>query len=523
MDKKKNNKTLRDVLISQNAKEAIQQYGGATHEYIKAYTGWDWTNSEIGKSGFAKGLKQVSESQVNPEYIYANLKQQAGFTAEIEYVAKTNADNIIKGNSKRVARSNDIGRGNDQIFDVGQVDKSNTFIEKKGTVFGGAQMKFSGHYGTPKEIQISAQNNIDKMIGTGKWAKYKAVDVLVPSEQIGPMKKYANEQRKQLLNKAKEFSEKDDLEKANLLEARAQEYANCAKHLKDSGISSEEAMEAREYPKWRTAKHIGKTAHSAGVEQAKAGAVIGGIISVVQNTISILNGNKNAKTVLTDIAVETASSAGTGYFIAASGAAIKGVMQSAENGTVRALSKSNLPAMIVTGTMQVGKSFYRYTNGDINEIELAEELGEKGVGALASSWGAAAGSVILPGIGTAIGGTIGYMAASVIYQGAMKVYTDERVSFERRKQIHAFVEEAVLQMRYQRDVLEKVINKRYVMREKIFKQGFEMIQSAVESNDFDSFAVGMNQIVVEMGTALQFKNFADIDRFMKDTDVALEF
>jgi hypothetical protein len=48
------------------------------------------------------------------------------------------------------------------------------------------------------------------------------------------------------------------------------------KNLQKSDVSKKEAIEARKNPKKVVAKAIVKTAHEAGVEGAKTGAMIGG-------------------------------------------------------------------------------------------------------------------------------------------------------------------------------------------------------------------------------------------------------
>ena len=73
--------------------ETIQRYGDAAKQHYVAYSGQD---NEIGKT-LVKGLKQISNEKVNPDYEFQNINQQAGFSAEVKSVAKTNAENIING------------------------------------------------------------------------------------------------------------------------------------------------------------------------------------------------------------------------------------------------------------------------------------------------------------------------------------------------------------------------------------------------------------------------------------------
>ena len=39
-----------------------------------------------------KGLKQISDEKVNPDYEYQDIHQQAGFSAEVKDVARENAE-----------------------------------------------------------------------------------------------------------------------------------------------------------------------------------------------------------------------------------------------------------------------------------------------------------------------------------------------------------------------------------------------------------------------------------------------
>ncbi len=79
-DSKKNKRSgLVDSIIGVQTTENVERYGRAGAEYLKGYKGVLDDNGQV----LQKGLKQVSESKVNPEFRYQNIKQQAGFSAEI--------------------------------------------------------------------------------------------------------------------------------------------------------------------------------------------------------------------------------------------------------------------------------------------------------------------------------------------------------------------------------------------------------------------------------------------------------
>lgn len=518
MDDKKNlnNSTLIDSIIG--ITENGERYGRAAAEYIKGYKGTISDDGNIIK----KGLKQVSESKVNSNFEYQNLKQQAGFAAEINYVDKINADNIINKNNIRVSRSNDVGLGNHTQFDILAVDIEGNPILNSDRPIWSAQMKFCGGYQTKEEIQKSSEKIVRKLVSKD-WDRYRGNKILIPSEQYELAKSYAQDEAEKLFNKAKELRENGNIEKAKVIESKAKRYYQSAKDITDSGISSKEAMLLREHPKLATAKYVTKLAHSSGIEQAKAASIISLTIATSRNIVSLIQGEKELKESLIDIAGDTTSGCCTAYIIGASDTAIRGFMASSKNSIFANLSKTSLPSTIAMAGVQVGKSLIRYSKGEIDGVQLFEELGEKGTGMIAASWGAAIGTTIFPGIGTVIGGMIGYMTSSTIYGASIQVLHEEGISEERRKKIHSITLAAIESMNAQRDELIKNINKFYSDRTKVFRDSFNFIDLAIESNDLDKFTEGLNNIALEMGETLQFKNFDEFNNFMLDKEAVLEF
>ncbi len=70
-----------------------------------------------------------------------------------------------------------------------------------------------------------------------------------------------------------------------------------------------------------------------------------------------------------DIAKATGQGATIRYVTAFSASIIKGGMQNAKNNVVRGLSKSNLPVVAVTTTIEIGKTLKKYISGEIDGIE----------------------------------------------------------------------------------------------------------------------------------------------------------
>ena len=157
MDEKKKNQKDKDLLnagVAGAAFETVQRYGDAAKQHYVAYSGED---NELGKK-LVKGLKQISEEKVNPDYEYQNIHQQAGFSAEVKDVARENAEKIIKGDSTRKIRTDDLGNVNDPLYDTVTIDAEGNVID--GT---GAQMKFLGASETDPTGEGNAARALEKL------------------------------------------------------------------------------------------------------------------------------------------------------------------------------------------------------------------------------------------------------------------------------------------------------------------------------------------------------------------------
>lgn len=167
----------------------VRRYGSAVKEHNVALSGQD---RETGQTR-SRSLRSVSKSKVDPGHKKENIKQQAGYSAEIKSTARENAEKAIAGEETRAARTDDIpkqsdGKGgtiggrNDQLYDLAEVDKNGIYVE--GTA---RQLKFVG--GTPEECA--------KKLLSKKYDKYRDADV-----DIEVPKDFYDKVNEELTNKA---------------------------------------------------------------------------------------------------------------------------------------------------------------------------------------------------------------------------------------------------------------------------------------------------------------------------------
>ncbi|MGD6991094.1 hypothetical protein [Sutcliffiella horikoshii] len=548
-DKKK--KTAINVGLAGAGSEVVNRFGSANAQHIKGYTGYQ------NESGiYVKGLRDIAKSKNNS---YANAKQQAGFAGEVIFESKTNAENIINQKAERISRTDSLGTKNHQEFDHVKTDTNGSpILDKNGNYTGTSQMKLRGEYDLeeyikrkkikdpnwepPKDltqqklIEISSINNVKKLVN-GEFEKFKNANNLdIPTEQYESARKYLQEQQKELKKQIAHLKKNGDNSKVVQKQEELNRVRSVEKRLRKS-VSSKDAMNARMHSLKYTVKEVHKVSHRAGMQQAKMGAILGGAISLSRQIVMVAKGEEtNLKNATVNVLKDTGQAAALSYATGYSGAAIKALMERSGKVIFQNLSKSNMPAMIATATLETTKSIRKYINEeDFDELQLLEELGEKGTGMLAGSIGAALATAVLPVVaaGTAgaivvgglvmVGGMVGYMTGSAIYTSAMVLLKEQRLAVEKRILVEQLAKDAIAVMEKERQELQELIHEHLVERQTTFEVCFKEINEAITSGDHSAFKENVNNLAITFGTTLQFLDFEEFDDFMQDDTMTFKF
>lgn len=486
------------------ASETVFRYGNANAEFIKGYSGID---NETGQR-MAKGLADIAKHKVNsdPTYAKQNIKQQAGYSAEVATTSRDNAQAIIDRSSTRTWRSDDLaeyGR-NHSVVDRVQV--------LNGEIIAGteSQMKFVGN--RDQLLDDIAKEH-------GKFARYRGVNLELPSEQFEGAKEHCLEKAKALRKQAQKVEELGKRDVARDLRTQADNYEQLSKNVRDSGLTTEQAIFYRKHPGLATAWDITRTSHGAGTEAAKFGAVIAGTISVLRHSCSFVQGEKDfqeiAVMVVTDTAKATAFSYATGF----AGSALKGAMQQSTNNTVRTLSATNAPAMAVNICISLAGSVKRYVKGEISEAQLLIEVGEKGSGMLTGAMMAAVGQAVIPipVVGAAIGGMIGYTMSSIFYQSALEAAQGAELSGKVLERMTAIQTAAREQLRLEQQELDAFL----AVELPELRSATKDLQFVLDNEGLlgsGDFASAINNFANLLGKHLQFNNLHEFEDFMQGSN-----
>lgn len=509
-DKKKKEKqeNILNAEIAGAATETIQRYGSAAKQHYVAYSGID---NEAGKN-LVKGLKQISEEKINSDYDYQNIHQQAGFSAEVKDVAKSNAEKIINGDSGRKIRTDDMGSVNDPLFDTVEIDTNGDIVDGSG-----AQMKFLGASKADPTGEGTSGRVLQKL-QSKKFEKYLEHDVKidVPSDQYDGIISEANSKIEKLSQQLRNQKNAGNTEQAHKIQDQIDKLEKIKKSLRKSTVSSDEAVFARLHPGLSTAVDVAKISHKAGMKTAESAAIIGGSVSIVKNLVSVCKGETEPGEAVKNVAKDTAATSAVGYGTGFIGTALKGAMQNSSSQYVKTLSKTNIAGTVVTVAVATTKTLNRYFQGEIDGAECLEALGDQGTGMISSAMFSVIGQAVIPVpvVGGLIGGMIGYAVSSATYGVLMEALKEEKLAHEMRIQIELACEEHIKLIRQYRTEIETIVNEYLIETMEVFHESFSGIKNALVIGDVDWFIESSNTIIENFGGKAAFSSMDEFENMM---------
>jgi hypothetical protein len=505
-DNKKNG--LLNAAIVGGTYQTTQKYGDAVKQHFVAYSGRD---NETGIN-LVKGLKDIAEGKINPDYEFQNISQQSGFAAEVKEVARSNAEAIINDDSTRKIRTDDLGRINDQLYDTLTIDKNGNIID--GT---GEQIKFLGSSKDDPKGLGNAKRAFDKL-SSKEFKKYLDNDakIVVPPEQYQGILQEADAEINKLSSQLDRLKNSEKTEEFTKIENRIKDLKKLKENLKKASLTTEEAREARLSPKLSTAKDVLKLSHRAGLDAAQTASLIGGSVSIVKNITAVFKNEKNTGEAVRDVALDTGRAGALGYGTGFAGSIIKGAMQNSESTYIRALSKTNIAGTTVNIAITSTRILTNYFNGEIDGVQCLEMLGQEGVGMVASAMFATIGQIAIPipVVGGLIGGMIGYALSSASYGLLLNALKEKEIAHKERMYIESVCAEHIKMIREYRLEIEKIINQYLSNKLEVFNEAFTGIKNALEIGDIDLFIENTNRITENFGGKPAFSTIDEFDKIM---------
>ena len=255
---------------------------------------------------------------------------------------------------------------------------------------------------------------------------------------------------------------------------------------------------------------------------------------ITDNVMDFLDGKKNFGDAAKDIVVNTGANAVKTYtkrqgaelateaFKTLSKLAEKEIknqlIKNTATSALNALANSNTLMQVANAVYDVGKSLKRWLDGEISGTEFLREVGQKGTGVIVSGVFAILGTAVAGPIGTAIGSAVGYFATNLLFGSVMQAFEEAELSRKRYEAIHAFCEESIREMEIQRLEFERNVAQFLSNRQQVIDRSLKDFEASMQMNDMTGVSAALNEIAMEFGGELQFKNRAEFDEFMLDKD-----
>ncbi len=362
------------------------------------------------------GLNAISNWTINPEYYSQNLRQHAGYAAEVISTAK---ENIIAAAEKtgittyRADDRPDLGfKKNDQYVDKIRVNSAGEIVER-------IQTKFFGDNGT-EWVQKMMQKECDKYFD-GHVDKIEC-----PKNYYDEAKAYIPQWKEDLGRQLEHVTADGKDEAIQSHQARIDRLNKLDDMMEQSTVEMREAEYSVTHPKRFAAKLFSSEVFEASVKEGAYGAAAASGLTFVSSSVihgtELMNGEITVDEMVREIATETGTAGAIGGTTAFVSAAIANSMQSSSCALIRDIGGSCLPVCAVAFAVESYDSVMDYAQGAIGAEELVYELGHNaatiGGGALGGAKvGAMAGTAFGP-VGVFAGGLVGGLVGSAVASGA---------------------------------------------------------------------------------------------------------
>ena len=266
----------------------------------------------------------------------------------------------------------------------------------------------------------------------------------------------------------------------------------------------------------RTVKNAASTFHNAGLAGAKQSGLTALTMSGIMNAVAVVKGEKSPGEAIADTVKAGGAGIATGYVMSGGLATLSQGLSKSSSPIIQSLMKSNMPGQIVTAVMTFGSTLKRYASGEINTEDFIVELGDKGAGLAAGSYGFVAGQALIPIpiVGGVVGSMVGYMLASTFYGGLKESLMAEKLAREEERRIERECREAIRAIQEFRARLEALISGYFIEYITAFHEAFDTMKEALGVGDIDGFIAGANMITEKLGGHVQFRNMREFDALM---------
>ncbi|HFI0468087.1 TPA: DNA/RNA non-specific endonuclease [Streptococcus suis] len=168
--------------------------------------------------------------------------------------------------------------------------------------------------------------------------------------------------------------------------------------------------------------------HREGMKNGKMAMALTGAMSLIDNTVQIVEGQKSVEEGVVDLTKDTGIAGAVAYGTGIITETVSKKMAVSSRTLLKGLAKNNIPAIAVSYAVESYDTVSEFARGKIEGTEFAYRMGDhtaETAGAIAGAKvGATLGTTVGPAgtvAGGVVGGMVGYVIASEAYQSAIEI------------------------------------------------------------------------------------------------------
>ena len=355
------------------------------------------------------GLKEIHSWKINEDYYKQNLKQHAGFAAEVISTLNDNNNGIeahrVDDLSEASCKSLGFSKKNDQYVDRIKVERN-----ADGTIknIEKIQTKFVGNNAKECFSKLKSKK-YEKYLENGKVDKLE-----IPKNYFDDVKSLISEENSKLKNQLAKVTEQGKNEEINKIQKRIEVNKKLDNMIEKSSVTTTEAEEAVLNPRKYLIKQSAKEINKSGLESAKSATILTAAISTGENVNAYRKGEVTAVKMVENIGQDTAEAGAIGYISGISTEALSGFMSNSGSEIIKKAGSSNVPGMVVAYGVTSAKDIKDFANGKIDGAEFTYNMGENAAEVIGGTIGATVGSIGGP-IGSFAGGAVGSQVGVEVY------------------------------------------------------------------------------------------------------------
>lgn len=259
-----------------------------------------------------------------------------------------------------------------------------------------------------------------------------------------------------------------------------------------------------------TVSDIIKTKSGEVLKTGKDAALVALAVSGLHNLAALASEEKDLKTALKDISIDTASSFVSGTGLRMTQEVVAGVASAVGADHIVNFVTGEIPVAQIAAVAMTARCVKQYLNGEISEEDCAVQILISGAGILAYQLGGI--------IGGPAGAVVASMITTQITNTILEYRQEKKIQRARDAEISRVLSHAMREISHQKDLLESYVKDELKHWDDTVNVGFNTIlQSAVDQNA-DGVAQGLNIILALFNTQVLYPRVEEFDRDFYDLD-----